>query len=129
MRPEADFKLYPNLPCPIPSQSRRLVKHSFLSHHHCPYPAQSIIIPPPPAAFHFFQLSRNFPCLQSIVHTSASEIFLKCNSGSSYCGAVETVASLGLGDTGSIPGPAEWVKDLVLPHLGCSLQLQLRSDP
>ena len=32
-------------------------------------------------------------------------------------------------DTGSIPSPAQWVKDLVLSKLQCSSQLWLGSDP
>ena len=38
-------------------------------------------------------------------------------------------ASLECWDTGSIPSPAQWVKDLVLPQLWYRLQLWLRSDP
>ena len=32
-------------------------------------------------------------------------------------------------DSGSIPSPAQWVKDLALPHQQLRLQLRLRSDP
>ena len=40
---------------------------------------------------------------------------------SSRCSAMGSVASWGLWDTGMIPGPVHWVKDLVM------LQLWLRS--
>ena len=40
--------------------------------------------------------------------------------------AQQITASLERWDTGSIPGGAQWVKDLVLPP---RLKLQLRSDP
>ena len=36
------------------------------------------------------------------------------HSGSSYCGSVETNLSSIHEDEGSIPGPTQWVKDLVL---------------
>ena len=42
---------------------------------------------------------------------------------SSCCGAAESVASWECWDTGLIPGPIQWVKDLVL------LQLWLRLQP
>ena len=32
-------------------------------------------------------------------------------------------------DTGLIPGPAQWVKDLTLPQLQLRLRLRLSSDP
>ena len=34
-----------------------------------------------------------------------------------HCGAVGSVVSWGCWDVGSIPSPAQWVKDLVLPQL------------
>ena len=42
---------------------------------------------------------------------------------SSHCGTMGLAASLECWDAGSIPIPAQWVKDLVL------LQLRCRSDP
>ena len=49
--------------------------------------------------------------------------------GSSCCGAVGSMASWEHQDTGSIPGVAQWVKDLALLHLWFGSQLWLRSDP
>ena len=45
------------------------------------------------------------------------------------CGAVGWAASWEYWNTGSIPSPAQWVKDLALPQLWLELQLQLGSDP
>ena len=39
------------------------------------------------------------------------------------------VAALECWDIGSVPGLAQWVKDLVLPQLQQRSQLQLESDP
>ena len=44
----------------------------------------------------------------------------KENMGSSRCGAMGLAASLQCQDTGWIPGPAQWLKDLALPQLGCT---------
>ena len=49
--------------------------------------------------------------------------------GSFYRGSVGSVVSQEFWDTGSIPSPAQWVKDLVLPLLRLSSRLRLRSDP
>ena len=51
---------------------------------------------------------------------SVLELPLWCNRISSVLGA--------LGQD-SIPGPAQWVRDLALPQLQLSLQLWLRYDP
>ena len=49
---------------------------------------------------------------------------------SSHYGTTGSAASLQCWDTGSIPEPAEWVKDLALPQLPRHrLQLWLGSDP
>ena len=40
---------------------------------------------------------------------------IEINSGSSHCGAVEMNPTSIREDMGSIPGLAQWVKDLVLP--------------
>ena len=48
---------------------------------------------------------------------------------SSWGGATGLAASLEFRDAGCILGPAQWVKDLVLPQLQCRLPLQLGSDP
>ena len=53
----------------------------------------------------------------------------KDTNGSSPGGAVESEVSLECWYTGSIPVPAQWVKDPALPQLQCRWQLWLGSDP
>ena len=53
----------------------------------------------------------------------------KRKTRSSHCSTVELVLSLEQWDVGSIPGPAQWIKDLALPQLWCRSQLWLGSDP
>ena len=60
-------------------------------------------------------------------HTS--EMIKRGHWGSSCRGTTGSAASLQHWDPGSIPGPAQWVKDLVLLQLQRRSQLQLRSDP
>ena len=48
---------------------------------------------------------------------------------SSCCGATGLVVSWECWDTGSIPSPAQWVKDLALLKLWLRWRLQLGSDP
>ena len=48
--------------------------------------------------------------------------------GSSLCGSLGSEVSWEQWDTGSIPGPAQWVKDLVLPRRQLRLKLRLGSD-
>lgn len=50
---------------------------------------------------------------------------LKIKYCSSHYGTVESAASLQRWDQGSMPGPAQWVQDLILPQLQC----WFRSDP
>ena len=57
------------------------------------------------------------------VTLSLQESFKIKHYQSSHCGSRGLVASLQHWDAGSIPYPAQWVKDLVLP------QLWLRYDP
>ena len=46
-----------------------------------------------------------------------------------HCGTMGSAASWEHWNTGLIPGPAQWVKDLTLLQLWLSSWLQLRSDP
>ena len=48
--------------------------------------------------------------------------------GSSCCGTMGLLVSPKHWNTGSIPRPAQWVKDPAMPQLQLRLQLQLRSD-
>ena len=57
-----------------------------------------------------------------------SQPITKC-PGSSCCGITGPTAALQGQGTGSIPGPAQWVKALVLLQLRCRLQRWLGSDP
>ena len=62
-------------------------------------------------------------------HSKHSVVFQKADSWSSHWSTIGSVASLKHWDTGSIPIPAQWVEDLMLPQLWCRLQLWLGSDP
>ena len=53
----------------------------------------------------------------------------KLMSWSSHCGATGSVVSLQCQNTSSIPGPAHWVKEPVLPQLWYRSQLRLGYDP
>ena len=48
---------------------------------------------------------------------------------SPHCGAMRLLVSWERWDTGSIPSPAQRVKDLALPQLSLRLQLWLRFNP
>ena len=47
--------------------------------------------------------------------------------GSSHCDSVVTGLTSFLEDVGSVPGLAQWVKDLVLPKLWCRLHMWIGS--
>ena len=59
---------------------------------------------------------------------SSGFIYLKNKFRSFHC-ETDSVASWEHWGSGSIPGPAQWVKDPVLPQLWHRSQVQLRSDP
>ena len=54
---------------------------------------------------------------------------MKNDTRSSRCGAAGLVASLQRWYAGLIPGPAQWIKDPVLPEQWCRSKLRLASDP
>lgn len=66
---------------------------------------------------------------QKKVNTGTAKKKKKVNLGELLLWATGSMVSWENWDKGSIPGPALWIKDLILLQLQIRLRWQLRSDP
>ena len=79
--------------------------------------------------FNYIQPVSNLREIRYRKHMLVLEKEKKMLLRSSRCGSTGSAASLQHRGAGLIPGPAQWLKDPVLPQLQCRSQRQLRSDP